>query len=49
MSVRTASGCIWAKSIAHIDCVYGGVDAYLERELGVTAADVARLRTLYLE
>ncbi len=34
---------------AHIDSNYGGVEGYLDRELGVTAADIARLKTLYLE
>lgn len=28
---------------------YGSIDAYLEKELGVTAADKAKLRDLYLE
>lgn len=32
-----------------IDRDYGSVDAYLDRELGVDAADVARLKTLYTE
>ena len=32
-----------------IDRDYGGVDGYLVRELGITPADVARLRALYLE
>ena len=31
-----------------IDRDYGGVEAYLAKELGVTKADIARLRALYL-
>jgi hypothetical protein len=27
----------------------GSVDAYLDKELGVSAADVAKLRAMYLE
>jgi protein-tyrosine phosphatase len=33
----------------YIDTNYGSVDAYVERELGVTAADRRRLRQLYTE
>lgn len=36
-------------AFAAIDAQYGSVDAYLEREVGVTAADLAMLRTNYLE
>lgn len=32
-----------------IDRDYGGVEAYLKTELGVSAADITRLRTFYLE
>ena len=32
-----------------IDRDYGSVEAYLDKELGVTAQDVARLKQLYLE
>lgn len=32
-----------------IEAKYGSVDAYLEKELGVTAADRAKLRAMYLE
>jgi protein-tyrosine phosphatase len=32
-----------------IDAKWGSVDAYLDKELGVTPRDVARLRRLYLE
>ena len=31
-----------------IDAKYGSVDAYLDKELGVDAADIARLKALYL-
>ncbi len=33
----------------HIEADYGSVPNYLVRELGVDAADIAKLRTLYLE
>ncbi|MDR2858232.1 MAG: tyrosine-protein phosphatase [Novosphingobium sp.] len=36
-------------SFAEIDRRYGSVDAYLEKEVGVTAADLATLRANYLE
>lgn len=36
-------------SFAAIDQQYGSVDAYLEKEVGVTAADLATLRANYLE
>ena len=32
-----------------IDAKWGSVDAYLEKEVGVTKVDLARLRSLYLE
>lgn len=32
----------------HIDQNYGSVEAYLDREIGVDAADIARLQDLYL-
>jgi protein-tyrosine phosphatase len=34
---------------AYLDREYGGVDAYLQKELNVGPTDVARLRALYLE
>jgi protein-tyrosine phosphatase len=34
---------------AHIDSRYGSVEAYLDRELGVDAADIQRLRSRYTE
>lgn len=34
---------------AHIDATYGGVEGYLQQELGIGPADIARLRELYLE
>jgi protein tyrosine/serine phosphatase len=33
----------------HIEADYGSVSNYLVRELGVSAKDLAKLRTLYLE
>jgi protein-tyrosine phosphatase len=36
-------------AFAAIDAKYGSVDAYLEKELGVTATDIATLRANYLE
>lgn len=36
-------------AFAAIDTKYGSVDAYLEKEVGVTAADLAALRANYLE
>jgi protein-tyrosine phosphatase len=36
-------------AFAAIDTKYGSVDAYLEKEVGVTAADIAALRANYLE
>jgi protein-tyrosine phosphatase len=38
-----------AQFFTYIDATYGGVEGYLDRVLGITAADVARLRALYLE
>jgi protein-tyrosine phosphatase len=34
---------------AYLDREYGGVDSYLQKELSVDPADVAKLRALYLE
>ena len=36
-------------ALAEVETRYGSVDAYLDRELGVSAADVAKLRAMYLE
>jgi protein-tyrosine phosphatase len=36
-------------AFAAIDAKYGSVDGYLEKEVGVTAADIAALRANYLE
>jgi protein-tyrosine phosphatase len=36
-------------AFAVIDAKYGSVDGYLEKELGITAADIAALRANYLE
>lgn len=36
-------------AFAEIDSRWGSVDAYLEQEVGITKADIARLRALYLE
>jgi protein-tyrosine phosphatase len=36
-------------AFAEIDEKWGSVDAYLEKEIGVTKADVAKLRRMYLE
>lgn len=36
-------------TFAYIDAHYGSVDAYLDRELGVDAQEVQRLRALYTE
>lgn len=38
-----------AFAFEEIESRYGSVDAYLDKELGVSAADVAKLRALYLE
>lgn len=38
-----------AFALAEVDRRWGSVDAYLDKELGVTAADVAKLRGMYLE
>jgi len=36
-------------ALAEVETRYGSVDAYLDKELGVSAADVAKLRAMYLE
>jgi protein-tyrosine phosphatase len=36
-------------ALAEIDARYGSVDAFLDKELGVGAADVKKLRAMYLE
>lgn len=38
-----------AAAFAEIEAKWGSVEAYLDKELGVDAADIARLRTEYLE
>jgi protein-tyrosine phosphatase len=38
-----------AQFFTHIDATYGSVEAYLDQVLGITSADIARLRALYLE
>jgi protein-tyrosine phosphatase len=38
-----------AGAFAEIETKWGSVDAYLEKEIGVSAADLKRLRRLYLE
>jgi protein-tyrosine phosphatase len=36
-------------ALAEVETRYGSVDAYLDKELGVSAADIAKLRAMYLE
>lgn len=36
-------------AFAEIDTRYGSVDAYLAKEIGVSGADIAKLRAMYLE
>jgi protein-tyrosine phosphatase len=38
-----------AGAFAEIDSKWGGVDQYLKAEIGVTDADLAKLKALYLE
>lgn len=36
-------------ALEEVDAKWGSVDAYLDKELGITAPDLARLKALYLE
>ncbi|NBU84269.1 MAG: protein-tyrosine-phosphatase, partial [Sphingomonadaceae bacterium] len=36
-------------SLAEIEAKWGSIDQYLEFEIGLTKADIARLRVLYTE
>ncbi|MBV9510450.1 MAG: tyrosine-protein phosphatase [Caulobacteraceae bacterium] len=42
-------GAFLLQTFDEIDTRWGGVDNYLKQELGVTPADIARLRAIYLE
>lgn len=37
------------KFFAHLEKQYGGVEAYLDKELGVRSSDIAKLRSIYLQ
>jgi protein-tyrosine phosphatase len=50
MPLKTADGAPYlGQAFAAIDERWGSVDAYLEKEIGLTPADIAKLRALYLE
>jgi protein-tyrosine phosphatase len=38
-----------AFAFEEIEAKYGSVEGYLDKELGVSAADIAKLRAMYLE